>query len=377
MNRRTLLRASLASVMIPAVARAQSTPIAGLSLDAYQLAWEQPITSRYPSTPVVYEDELHVSSDRGLVQLNLGNGEIAREMDLGFNPGAPLIDAYGHTIIGTGITREGTYVPPYAISREAWDLTWTADEAAYFSTPVSFGFGVAVLGDDATLRVLNAVTGAVEWTYPLESHARGIAVVPPTSDLEVPRRLITANETGQVFSFVFADDALYALDWMTNLRVEELWWPVLFGETLVVGNGDTVWALDVETGAIRWQHRHDAHLYHSPAIDDTQIVLTAEIDGRGALIVLDVGTGDQIAQVDLPASPYFLSSGAVPVTIHGEQLIATLPLHGVVAIDRTLHEITGELRTEEVALRTPAVIADDLLILRATDGRVFAYQTRA
>lgn len=380
-TRRHMIAASLAASAAPIVSRAQSTPPSDIALDSFAPLWEQPIESRYPSIPLIYEDEIYVSTTTGLVHLNGWNGKIARELELGFNPTALTMDSRGYSIFGTGIADESPYVtPPFAIDRYKLELLWTSEHIVTANSPAKLGPGRVFVGEDNTIRSINSETGEIEWSFPLEGVGTGAVAEEPSRNYESMATsedlVFVANAYGQIYGFSYKHyDERYSLKWMTSLNAGQLWTPIHREGLLIIGNHETIWGLDPESGTVLWQSDADVEVFRAPVATSSRIaLLSRDASHSGWLLVLDAETGEEQIRIALPSDPYSPNSGILPLSLAGDHVIATLPMYEVIEIDLERGEIVSELRTGPGTLGTPAVFTDDLLILRSRDGTVTAWR---
>lgn len=277
----------------------------GASAIEGQVAWGRRLTGTY-SEPLVSGDRLVVTDEVG----------VTRELD--FDTGEPLWRGTGtaHAIVGeTLVLTEGRRVVGLGRGRdgerdEAWGYQFD-------NRPGSFK--AAVVGGDTAYATFSHSPGpsgspcdpylAVAAVDTRRGSPRWVANIDQLTCGSSPGRTVGPTVAGE---FVFAGlegDGVYGLDaddgdpnWR-RVFPRPYTTPVAAGCSILVGAGESVHALDPETGESHW--RYDAGAAAVAADESTAYVSTR--DGR--VIALDVFTGDEL----WTAGPFGTLAGGVAV----------------------------------------------------------------
>ena len=326
------------------------------------------------ASPVISEGVLYAGAKNGkFFALDAGNG--ARKWE--FQADAPITST---AAVGGGRVFFGTDANTiYALDlngHELWhratggDLPFDAmagfrmleDWDYWASSPLLDGGRVFVGSGDGKIYALDAMTGAVLWTFATQGRVRSS----PASD----------GKTIYAGSF---DGRMYALDRETG----KLLWsfktlgnkvfpegsiqssPTIADGLVLFGARDyNLYALDAKTGREAWhQSVKNSWVPSTPAVDKGR-VYTGSADGRAAF-AYDLKSGKLLWTT--PLDNLVFSS---PVIANGKLYLATMG-GSVFAMEAETGKIVGYTLTEDRVLSTPW-IADGTIYFGDNDGFVYA-----
>jgi outer membrane protein assembly factor BamB len=165
------------------------------------------------------------------------------------------------------------------VSALTLDWSYATGNAIAFSSPAVANGLIYVGSLDDTLYALDAVTGALKWSYKMGGYIDSSPAV-----------------TNGVVYVGSGDYKLYALDALTGT----LKWSYTTGSYLTsspavangmvyVGSQDgKLYALDAVTGSLKWRYSTGKHIYSSPAVANGLVFVCS---GYGKLYALDAMTG--------------------------------------------------------------------------------------
>lgn len=282
-------------------------------------AWDTRLSGTYlAATPAVVGDTVVALIDEALCGVGLRDGALRwqREMDTGLAGGVAAVD-------GTAFATEHRWVS--AVSPADGSHNWRTEVGYTESCPTVADGSVYVptkVRDGGRLHVLDADTGAREWTLSVDHRLLAPPVVADGTVFLTGKNGVTAVSTADervVWRFrpdvnwdaagrfvvdsrsppaatarrVFVpvpDGTLYVLDAVTGERVwaTQLWGhlgaPLVASETVFVASDDSyLYGLDRSTGQRRWERDYDGAVV-SPALVDGTLLVTA---GDGSLTGLE------------------------------------------------------------------------------------------
>lgn len=258
-----------------------------------------------------------------------------------------------HDVGDWRMTRVGRARPALFASSGTIPPTWLHTEPALLL--------VAGRGGDLVAFDASDDDGRIAWRF----HPAGTIYGPPAFD---PVR-------GRVY-FGTSDKRLYALDvrgmflWSFDTEDSIASRPVVAGDTVVFGSEDRdVYAVDADTGALRWREKTGGAVVSSPVlVDDStgdrhgpMVVIGSDDGGAYAL---DVATGERrwlyTAQRAIEA-PIVYADGVVYVPSRDGTLAAVDPATGEASWTASVNDAVDVIRS---ALRTaPALSADRVFVV--------------
>lgn len=232
------------------------------------------------------------------------------------------------------------------------------DAVALYGTPAVTSDAVFVPTYDGSLYALDLETGAVLWSHETDGPLIGGVVV---SD-------------GTVY-FGSSDGNVYALDAASGDRLwepfetgDEVWSkPAVYDGTLYATSLDgRLYALDAASGAERWSFKTDAGIASPPVVDEeTGFVYVGGFDAR--LRAIDSESGEE--RWSVRADNWFWTE---PLVVDGVVYAGSLD-GNVYAVDAASGgDAWPERFSANGAIRSAAVMADELLVLVDKDGEVYS-----
>jgi outer membrane protein assembly factor BamB len=245
-----------------------------------------------------------------------------------------------------------------ADGRERWRLTERVPPATKL---VADKGRVFMLGVDSAVRAVEATSGAVAWTSPLAAKGRLTSAAAP----------VLAGGSLVVAS----DDTLVALE----LETGKVKWKRLFAKTagllevgskvLALGSGGTLMSLTAADGKAEWTRELGSAVSSGPSFAVGAVWVGLE---NGALLQLDPGDGHEVWRAALP-SPL----RAAVAEARGLVLVPTSGREGkLVALRPGQPKPFFELRVDS-PLRTGPVMLGEVVVFTAADGRVLGFRIRA
>lgn len=296
-----------------------------------------------------------VGNEAGAVQLVTETGAVSWSASLGREVAERPAVAQ-QTVVAASVAGEWVGLS-LASGRERWRLTARVPPAAGL---VADEERVFMVGTDAAVRAVVAETGAVAWTFPL---AKGPL----------------ANAPAPVFAggslVVAGEETLFALEPQSGKVKWKRPLPKPVGllaagaRVLALTNSGTLTAFDESDGKVAWTRELGAAV--SSGLSFAAGALWVGL-GDGALLQLDAADGHEVWRVLLPAP---LRSAVAEA--RGLLLVPTGGREGkLVALRPGQAKPAFELRVDS-PLRTQPVMLGETLVFAAADGRVLGFRIRA
>jgi len=217
-------------------------------------------------------------------------------------------------------SQAGTF---YALTADHGRLLWKIELGSVSSRPVVFQGRIYVGTDDGTVVCLDTFDGSVKWRYA----TRGAVLESP----------------------------------------------VVAGDMLLFSNeADQVYALDLETGAFRWQYKGETpEEYtlrgHAGVVYDDGLVFTGF--SNGALVALRASSGSVAWLTSLKGdAERFVDVDATPV-VDGDEVFASSSAGGVYAVDK----VTGLVRWRAPIVGAGGIVVDgDRVYVAAAEEGIHA-----
>jgi outer membrane protein assembly factor BamB len=299
------------------------------SLDAYRASdgtrlWSFPVAKMVNSSPAVLNGVVYfASSDGTIYALNAKNGALRCSFATGqFTETSPVVvedpDGSGPVIyLGTSppLPAQGSEYAIYGPGNTHGSCTqdwafhgWTIQPGGSWSPPAygtnASGTAVLVFGSENTdnsVYALNASTGAKIWTYRTNKTAAD-------DDVGASPTISAPGVNGFADGVVYVlgkDKVVYALDLTTGTLVWQHALAVgtagdvcgiaLVGDGIYLGSDTGVYALNATTGAQVWHVIPNRAFYASPAVvgaPGQQVLITANI--TGSIYALNLANGNTV-----------------------------------------------------------------------------------
>ncbi len=221
-------------------------------------------------------------------------------------------------------------VTPVAVAGDV-DVAWTyvPSTANVATAPVAAGGSVYVAGSDGTVRGLDAATGRLNW----QSHTGGWVKFSPTY---AKGRLYAGSGDGWIYCL---DAATGKRQWRFRAAPEERkipvygsllsTWPVGSGVLVHDGvayaaagmanyDGTHAYALDAETGKIRWQNHASGHLHQERP--DSGAGVQGHLLLRDGFLYMSAGSLTAVAKYALKDGAFSAAGEAVRTSLLGKDL---------------------------------------------------------
>jgi outer membrane protein assembly factor BamB len=189
-------------------------------------------------------------------------------------------------------------------------------------SPLTIARGVMLVDSEHLLRAFDMDSGVQRWSYPL----KGIYVSPAVAGKYVFIRSESDNQGQMLALDIDSGKTLWAF---TPKRLSSasnsyfgghLTSPVVVDGTVFVGAGKEVYALDVATGAVRWEFDAQEYITSSATAANGRVY----ISDFGAFYAIDQQTGAQVWSYPTQRTFYFapVISGQTVLVASGAQLVA-------------------------------------------------------
>jgi len=189
-------------------------------------------------------------------------------------------------------------------------------------SPISIARGIMLVESEHLLRAFDMRDGTLRWSYPL----RGIYVSPAVAGKYVFVRSESDNKGQMLALDIDSGKTLWAFtpkrlsSASTSYFGGHLTSPVVVDGTVFVGAGKEVYALDVASGAVRWEFAAKEYISSSASAADGRIY----ISDFNSLYAIDQKTGAQVWSHPTTMTFYFapVIGGPTVLIASGSQLIA-------------------------------------------------------
>ena len=255
----------------------------------------------------------------------------------------------------------------YALRQGTGVVVWRASVGNYLSdsTPALEGQVLFVATRSSQVEALNANTGSIYWTYDIAERIQA----PP---LVVGSRVLVASRT-TLWTLNATDGSLLwkfhrgAVSWPTTGA------PAVGGGLVYVGlgSGTQLWALDINTGKIRWTFDTLDRITSTPVVDSATVYIAT---WHGVIFALDRLNGTK-------RWSYSLNVGRIKQSVvdgvGGSMAFANGHLYvgdyrgSVLCLDAQRGALAWRFATGAQVLSTP-VIAAGLVYVGSDDGYFYA-----
>jgi glucose dehydrogenase len=194
----------------------------------------------------------------------------------------------------------------YALDAETGELLWVQALAGSVSGQVAVGEDLIYVGSfDKQLHALDKQTGEVQWEVPEGGTEDWVWAAPALTDGVV----IFTDKRGNVFA---VDAETGRSIWDAQVSGQVVASPIVAGGTVFIAsaglNADgtdgvrqgALIALDVETGDELWREVISAPIYSTPVIVQDTVVIALPPGAESLLIVFNQADGDEIWRYSLP-----------------------------------------------------------------------------
>ena len=246
--------------------------------------------------------DLFVPSDDGMLhRLDAGTGKVRWQVRVADKPAVrlPLSDPksrYDHRAAAVAVAGDRLFVATYegrvlALAKATGARVWEFKAGDSVATTPAVANGLVYVGSyDHFVYALNSTTGALAWKYDT-----GDAV---TSDVApAGTRVIVGSRSYDLESLDARSGAPQWKNYFWFSWVESS--PTISGDTIFIGSSDAakVFAIDLATGAPRWEADAFGSAWGRPAVNATSVfqgsagVLRYSAPHRGVLLALDRASG--------------------------------------------------------------------------------------
>lgn len=258
--------------------------------DAVEVNWQTRTDGDFLSSPVVAEQTVYVGSSEGRLRaMDVADGTERWSLDLDGAINVPVAVADG--VVYAGTTGERLHAVDASGGTSAFGFRfgarrWTTEvDSSVLSPPAVTDERVYAATVAGTLRAFDADSGTVEWEYAGSGKQFSAPAVGDDrvylNRPAVRRRLvaISLDEGEEVWSFDHGTEGGAALST-----------PVVADDQVVLGSPDgNIYALDAETGDVRWTVETESPVATTPALtDETAFVGTQD----GSAYAIDRRSGE-------------------------------------------------------------------------------------
>lgn len=314
-----------------------SGTVTALSASNGSRLWHVRLNSIADYSPVAAEDMVFIGTRAGnLIALDRDSGMTVWTTDLESSVvGSPIVDRGVLYVASNSI---------FAIDAETGEQLWRHDVQGTVSRPLELSSGiVSAISSDGNVYLINSTNGRRRLTFPLWfSTSAGPAVSGNTLVIPGDRAYVQALDIQQ--RDVPMEKAIRY--WRTKLWLWNMGPPpplprgyLWQNRTL---NGDTAYAL---------------------AADDNSVFIgISEVDGTGAVVALDLATGETSWEVATA------SHVLAPAVLAGESVIVGTERTGILAIDKQTGNVVWKLADPGRLSTAPSLTESGLLLVPTADG---------
>jgi serine/threonine-protein kinase len=231
---------------------------------------------------------------------------------------------------------------------------WTYQADGSVGSSPAIAHGLVYIASSLHLFALDASTGAVVWSYPVD---RGLVDASPAVD----GGLVFATSQDSLFAL---DAATGELRWSRSFRIPIDSNPAVSGAMLYFASEETVFAVHPDSGLVKWSRpltRDDIH--STPAVAGGRVYVSA--GGRRGVVAIDAATGTVDWSAALP-----MSSGSSPAVVNGMVYVGDTDAQ-VYALDASTGAVRWTFKTGGFVRSSPAV-ADGTVFVGSDDGYLYA-----
>lgn len=235
------------------------------------VVWDTEVSSRSTSPLTVADEMVYVTARDELFAHDAVDGtERWNVTDEGIDIHQSTPAVIGENVYATGSTGSTTPATIHAFEPENGSLVWSEAVADEGSVEFTATDGTVYYATGDVLGALNESTGELEWSR---------ADWPLSAEVSAP---LTVHD-GVMYVSVSDDvDAVYAIDaangvplWRTPVNDDIEVSPVVIGDVVFVGSGQTVHALDTATGAENERYLSGGELLDL-AVDGDELLVSSE-----------------------------------------------------------------------------------------------------
>jgi outer membrane protein assembly factor BamB len=254
--------------------------------------------------------------------------------------------------------------PPY---RQVWESTVDADQGDALAGPVVSGDTVVVVAPQSVVA-LDAANGTERWTVERE----GAALVPAIADVGGSAAVVYADgddaETAALVAVALEDGSPV---WERPLEAEATSGvTTLEGRAFVVDDDGTMYAVDLDEGAVAWTHRISGVVLGPPAGSDGRVFVVAgssEAGGSARIVALDAETGEAPWPAAVPDVAAAFGSIAA---VSDDELVVALQDGVVYALSTNEGSASWSVRVSALVspISSPAVADGAVFVADRTGG---------
>ncbi len=250
--------------------------------------WEAECPAPLSSSPIIDRGALYVGTERGLYSADSQTGTPRFHLETD----APVVTPIGTADRIVYGTADGVVV---AVDPVSGDRVWQTSVAPLETDALTLAGRTVVVGTTAGLAGLALETGEGVWQWTGKDDADADAGVESETETEAEAEIETAIESTvelQSTSESTAAPAPASASTSTTKPTAEttiVGAPAADEERVYAGTvGETVVALDLETGAEQWTVPTDGQIVGGPTVDGDRVYVA---DDDGTLLALDAETG--------------------------------------------------------------------------------------
>jgi outer membrane protein assembly factor BamB len=344
--------------------------LAGGTPDARLTAWANNAATRMTNRLAGQPRQAMAGGDIGRSGCFDGNavrkpGKLDWKLDLGEYryPATSIVVHDGVAYLGVDHADVGPMICTriYAIDLKTRRVLWThghAEQTILDAPAVSEGTVYFCSASDGALHALDAGTGRPKW----QVASQRAAVASPVVD--GPTAWFGSNDG----TFRAVDTQFGRVLWATDLG-QPLNMPAALGDKhALVPAGDTMHALDRQSGQAAWTHRAGL-MVGAPAVRDGRAYFTRfdRQDGRGEIVAVDLATGKAAWSVPVQnASPF------APAVADGVVFATGTDRRELLAIDAKKGTVRWRVKLPREIWQSPVTAGSMVYLVDRDDGNVLA-----
>ncbi|WP_066218201.1 PQQ-binding-like beta-propeller repeat protein [Formosa haliotis] len=203
--------------------------------------------------------------------------------------------------------------------------------------------------NDDHLYAINKVTGVADWSYEL-SNSTGAAPKIETNPLIVNNDIFFGDNIGRFYSF---NKNTGTKNWSVDAGRFNSFYssPTQFNESVITGTYSTLYAYNLNSGAIIWQYvPTGGTIKTSPFIYNDKVYIGISKNGSGELLCLNASNGSVIWS-------YALENNTTSSPIVFEDIVYIGDWNkNMYAVNAETGQLNWKIKTEEVIFKSPTIV---------------------
>ncbi|HEY2580088.1 MAG TPA: PQQ-binding-like beta-propeller repeat protein [Streptosporangiaceae bacterium] len=273
--------------------------------------------------------------------------------------GSPAVDiADGLVFVGAN---DGTLD---AISTRTGKMAWSDTIGGDVSAPVPGGGQVYVTSSTGAIEAVAETTGAVVWSKTLTHPASAALALDLTG-----KRLVVGESNGDVTSLSLSGTSQWSHSTGSAAVTTP---PAVAAGVVYAGAGDSVYAINENTGAASWSYTTGGMVSNSLTVNSTGVahrgVIVAVGSADGDLYGIHAADGKDLWKINMGGGPITGVASAYQIYIFDTS-------KGVIGAGRVTSGLRDWKRVTTAGAMTSPVAVDGTIYAGGTDSELYAYTT--